>query len=90
MGISFSKEDDGYSKGFEEFRKDAPGNGIPWMESLREEGIRKFAELGFPTPENEDWRFTNVAPIARTTFTIEKNGHKQVAPEVLNRFISYS
>jgi Fe-S cluster assembly protein SufD len=87
MGISFSSEDDGYSKGFEEFRKEAPGNGIPWMESLREEGLRKFTELGFPTPENEDWRFTNVAPIARTTFTIEKNGHKQVAPELLNRFI---
>jgi Fe-S cluster assembly protein SufD len=86
MGISFSKEDDGYSKGFQEFRKEAPGNGITWMESLREEGIKKFLELGFPTPENEDWRFTNVTPIARTVFSIEKNGHGQLAPAVLDKY----
>jgi Fe-S cluster assembly protein SufD len=86
MGISFSRENDGYSKGFEEFRKDAAGKGIPWMESLREEGIRKFLELGFPTPENEDWRFTNVTPIARTVFSIEKNGHRKVSPTVLDRY----
>ncbi|MEW6144992.1 MAG: Fe-S cluster assembly protein SufD [Thermodesulfobacteriota bacterium] len=86
MGIIFSKENDGYMKGFEEFRKDAAGKGIPWVESLREEGIKKFIELGFPTPENEDWRFTNVAPIARTAFSIEKNGHKQVAPAALDKY----
>ncbi len=28
----------------------------------------RFAELGFPTTHNEEWRFTNVAPIARSTF----------------------
>jgi hypothetical protein len=56
------------------------------MESLREEGIKKFLELGFPTPENEDWRFTNVTPIARTVFSIENNGHKQISPGVLDRF----
>jgi Fe-S cluster assembly protein SufD len=86
MGIIFSKENDGYMKGFEEFRKEAAGKGIPWMESLREEGIKKFIELGFPTPENEDWRFTNVTPIARTVFSIEKNGHKQVPPAALDKY----
>jgi Fe-S cluster assembly protein SufD len=86
MGINFTKEDDGYSKGFQEFRKEAAGKGIPWIESLREEGIKRFLELGFPTPENEDWRFTNVTPIARTAFSIEKNGHKQVPPAALDRF----
>ncbi len=87
MGINFNKEDGGYSKGFEEFRKDAAGKGIQWLEALREEGMKKFLELGFPTPENEDWRFTNVAPIARTAFTIEKNGHRQVSSDALSRFI---
>lgn len=86
MGISISNEDGGYKKGFEEFRKEAAGKGIPWMETLREEGIKKFLELGFPTPENEDWRFTNVAPIALTKFSIETNGHDKVTREVLDRF----
>jgi len=37
----------------------------PWVQQLRDEGFRRFAELGFPTTKNEEWRFTNVAPIAR-------------------------
>ncbi len=39
------------------------------MERLHEEARRRFSELGYPTTHDEDWRFTSVAPIARTTFT---------------------
>lgn len=39
-----------------------------WIEELRDAGFASFAALGFPTVHNEDWRFTNVAPIARTVF----------------------
>ena len=30
--------------------------------------MERFVELGFPTTKDEEWRFTNVAPIAKTTF----------------------
>jgi Fe-S cluster assembly protein SufD len=40
-----------------------------WLQSLRDRAFARFAELGFPTTHNEEWRFTNVAPIARTAFT---------------------
>src|ERR1035438_649964 len=39
-----------------------------WMEQLRRSGFARFSALGFPTTRNEDWRFTNVAPIAKTAF----------------------
>ena len=39
-----------------------------WLRPLREAGFQRFAELGFPTTHDEEWRFTNVARIARTTF----------------------
>jgi Fe-S cluster assembly protein SufD len=39
-----------------------------WVEQLRENAFARFAELGFPTTRDEEWRFTNVAPIARTKF----------------------
>ena len=39
-----------------------------WLQPLRDTAFARFAELGFPTTHNEEWRFTNVAPIARTTF----------------------
>ena len=36
-----------------------------WLLPLRKAGIARFAKLGFPTLQDEDWRFTNVAPLAR-------------------------
>lgn len=39
------------------------------FQPLREAAFKRFAELGFPTTRDEEWRFTNVAPIARGTFT---------------------
>jgi Fe-S cluster assembly protein SufD len=41
---------------------------LPWMQALRESAFQRFSELGFPTTHDEEWRFTNVAPIARTAF----------------------
>jgi Fe-S cluster assembly protein SufD len=40
------------------------------LTALRRKAAEVFAELGFPTPQHEDWRFTNVAPLARTAFTL--------------------
>ena len=34
-------------------------------QTLRETAFQRFQELGFPTTHDEEWRFTNVAPIAR-------------------------
>src|ERR1035438_2247658 len=39
-----------------------------WLQSLRDRAFARFAELGFPTTYNEEWRFTNVSAIARTAF----------------------
>ena len=39
-----------------------------WVFPLRKAGLARFAELGYPTLEQEDWRFTNVAPITRLPF----------------------
>ena len=39
-----------------------------WLFPLRKAAIARFAETGFPTLNDEDWRFTNVAPIAKLPF----------------------
>jgi Fe-S cluster assembly protein SufD len=44
----------------------------PWLQALRENAFQRFLELEFPTTHDEDWRFTNVAPIARTTFRVSQ------------------
>ncbi len=39
-----------------------------WLQPVRQDAFARFWELGFPTTHNEEWRFTNVAPIANTAF----------------------
>lgn len=39
-----------------------------WVFPLRKVGIARFAELGFPTLQDEDWRFTNVGSLAKLPF----------------------
>jgi Fe-S cluster assembly protein SufD len=41
-----------------------------WLRDLRERGMAGFKSLGFPTLKNEEWRFTNVEPIATTPFVL--------------------
>jgi Fe-S cluster assembly protein SufD len=39
-----------------------------WLNSLRKDAISRFGQQGFPTTRNEEWRFTNVSPIAKIPF----------------------
>jgi Fe-S cluster assembly protein SufD len=39
-----------------------------WLFPIRKAAMARFADLGFPTTHDEDWRFTNVSPIARLPF----------------------
>jgi len=39
-----------------------------WLAPVRKAGIASFADQGFPKLSDEDWRFTNVAPIAQLPF----------------------
>jgi len=39
-----------------------------WVKERRDQAAKRFAEVGFPTTRHEDWRFTNIAPIADTSF----------------------
>src|SRR5205814_3442774 len=55
-----------YLEKFERFENQT--NQPAWLFLLRKAGIVSFAEQGFPTLKDEDWRFTNVAPIAKLPF----------------------
>src|ERR1700722_2689381 len=57
---------DAYWKKFEEAKLEAKQPS--WVFPIRKAAMTSFAERGFPTVHDEDWRFTNVAPIARLPF----------------------
>src|SRR5438445_10833162 len=60
------KETDPYLAKFGRFENEAKQPS--WLFPLRKAGIARFAELGFPTTRHQDWRFTNVAPVAKLPF----------------------
>src|SRR6267143_2426334 len=45
-------------------------NAPAWLKTLRDTGISRFSELGFPNMKQEAWRFTSVAPIAESSFEL--------------------
>lgn len=51
---------------FERFAEQCPGPS--WLLPMRKAAMARFAESGFPTTREEDWRFTNLAPIRDLAF----------------------
>ena len=44
-------------------------NGPKWLGEMRGLARKRFADLGFPTTRDEDWRFTNVSPLKELEFS---------------------
>jgi Fe-S cluster assembly protein SufD len=59
-----------YIDDFADFASLAAAESPAWMGGVRREALDRFATLGFPTPKNEDWHFTSVAPIAEAEFHV--------------------
>lgn len=54
-----------------DFRRSLEGADQPeWLKNLREKAFAYFTRNGFPTVENEDWKYTNVAPMAKESFLL--------------------
>lgn len=58
----------------------------PGIESLRQRAAERFAQLGFPTTKNEDWKFTSVAPIAQAAWPLARAAASSVESSGLDRF----
>ncbi|MFQ5873674.1 MAG: Fe-S cluster assembly protein SufD, partial [Dehalococcoidia bacterium] len=61
-------EGSSYLSQFEAFRRGVGASGSEWLRQVRDAALSRFEVIGFPTTRHEDWKYTNVAPIARTRF----------------------
>ncbi len=57
-----------YLDQFERFERGGDGAGPAWLLPIRKAAFARFTELGFPTAKHEEWRYTNVSPIAKREF----------------------
>jgi Fe-S cluster assembly protein SufD len=71
--------------------RDFAGNGAAkapsWLKELRERSISRFGDLGFPTTKQEDWRFTNVAPIVERNFRLAGKDAVSLAPSAIAPYL---
>ncbi len=44
------------------------GGRVPWLRERRQTALARFAEQGFPTTRDEEWKYTSVAAIERQAF----------------------
>ena len=57
-----------YAAAFRDFMETRADDEPSWLRTLRESSFKQFESAGFPSVKQEDWKYTNVAAIARTKF----------------------
>jgi Fe-S cluster assembly protein SufD len=67
-----------YHAAFGRMERELAAVGPPAIHRLRKAAAARFAELGFPGPRDEEWRFTPIAPLLHQLFELapeEDNTH---------------
>lgn len=45
-----------------------PGRQLPWLIQLRQAALAQFSACGFPSPREEEWRYTNISALEKNRF----------------------
>ncbi len=59
-----------YLASFEAFEKSLNGEASSQVHAIRRAALARFAELGFPTTRDEEWKYTDVSELVRVPFRI--------------------
>src|SRR5579875_2139421 len=65
---AIEKSQSPYLAAFARAEIELAGSGPRRLEEIRREAIDRFADLGFPTTRDEEWKFTNLGPLTSITF----------------------
>ena len=77
----------GYLAAFEKIEALGAGAANAWLLPIRKAAMARFAELGFPTTRDEEWRFTNVSriadgtPLSTNEFEVSGTSKSRAQPE---------
>lgn len=55
---------------FEDFLHRLPSRASEWLTTARRANLARFATLGWPTPRDEDWKYTPITAITKHPFAI--------------------
>ena len=66
MVTELAKPESNYQSAFRALKQSKPT--VAWVEIVRESAMDRFESLGFPTVANEEWKYTNLAGLAKDSF----------------------
>ena len=66
MVTELARKENNYQAAFQTVRESSPT--VPWLELVRNSAIDRFELLGFPAVHEEEWKYTNLAPLAKQSF----------------------
>src|ERR1044072_3004965 len=66
MGTELARKENNYQAAFQTVRESSPT--VPWLELVRNSAMDRFEQLGFPVVHDEEWKYTNLAPLAKQSF----------------------
>src|SRR5258706_14749721 len=89
MSTKLVKETTRYETAFRQARHDPGVNEPAWLQNLRENSFIEFERAGFPDIKQEEWKYTNVTPIAKADFApvLVSNGTALTKDGALTPFI---
>lgn len=58
-----------YAAEYQTIASALPGQNLPWLQALRAQALTEFSAHGFPSPREEEWRYTNVSGIEKKLFS---------------------
>jgi Fe-S cluster assembly protein SufD len=76
-----------FLKEFENFAGAATAESPDWLEPIRRTAMDRFARTGFPSPREEEWRFTPLAPIVQTSWRPAVGADEGITREQVAPFV---
>ncbi|HEX2250972.1 MAG TPA: Fe-S cluster assembly protein SufD [Gemmatimonadales bacterium] len=80
MSATFLKE-------FENFAGVATAESPDWLERIRRAAMERFAQTGFPSAREEEWRFTPITPIVQGNWRPASGAEEEISWEQLAPFV---
>ncbi len=77
-----NNEQQHYVNEFKAFQQNGAAKSPAWVNDVRTSALSEFSAKGFPTTKDEEWKYTNVAPIASTKFEYS-SAAAELSPDIV-------
>jgi len=74
-----------YLEQFKIFENNGASKAPSWVHDVRKNALMEFTNRGFPTQKQEDWKYTNVTPIANASFQYSVHA-AQISSDAIENF----